>query len=138
MASSKMTARERMAQKKKSKKVVLEHNFAGIKKGQTMFVATPQIVDNYIRKIPHGETRTIQAMRNILARRYKCDGTCPVSMSFFIRASAEAALEELDAGIAESDITPFWRLLDSKEKIAKRLPLADLKWLDEKRAMEQA
>lgn len=138
MVKSKMTSKDRLAQKKETKKVVLDHDFAGIKKGQTMFVATPQIVDAYIRKIPYGQTRTILAMRNNLARRYKCDATCPVSTSFFIRMSAEAAIEDLEAGVKSEDVAPFWRLLDSKEKIAKRLPLPDLTWLDDKRAMEQA
>ncbi len=136
MTTSKLTSKERLARKKETKKVVLDYDFAGLKKGQTMFVATPQIVDAYIRKIPYGQTRTIQAMRNSLARRYKCDATCPVSTSFFIRISAEAAIEDLEAGVKREDVAPFWRLLDSKDKIAKRLPLPDPTWLDDRRAME--
>ena len=137
MTRPKTTSKERLAKKKEAKKVVLDHDFAGIKKGQTMFVATPQIVDAYIRKIPYGETRTILAMRNTLARRYKCDATCPVSTSFFIRISAEAAIEDLEDGVSDVEVAPFWRLLSSKDKITKRLPLPDFSWLDEKRAMEQ-
>ena len=66
------TASERLQEKKLPKKVVLDKDFAGVKKGQRLLVATPQIVDQYINRIPFGETRTIQRMRNEMARNRKC------------------------------------------------------------------
>ncbi len=137
MSSKKLkpSSREKMCRKKSEKKVRLEHDFAGIKAGQMMFVATPQIVDNYIRKIPFGETRTIQAMRNRLARQHHCDAACPVSTSIFIRMSAEAALEDLADGLPESEVAPFWRLLNAEDKISKRLNI-DPEWISTRRALE--
>jgi len=73
------SAKERLNTDKQQKIVVLDKDFAGVKKGQTLFVATPKIVDTYIKKIPYGEKRTIERMRRELARRRKCDATCPVS-----------------------------------------------------------
>ena len=133
--SKKASAVDKLNRKKEKKIVVLETNFAGAKAGQTMLVGTPLMIDAYIRAIPVGQHRTLPAMHNALAKRYKCDVTCPVSTAIFVRMSAEAALEELENGKAEADITPFWRLLSSDEKIAKRLNL-DPAWIDHRRELE--
>ena len=129
------SAREHLNSNKQPKKVVLEKDFAGVKKGQKLFVATPKIVDDYIKKIPYGETRTIERMRRELARRRKCDATCPVSSAIFIRISAQAAIDDLDQGKTIKEVTPFWRLLTSKDKISKKLNI-DGKWLDLQRELE--
>ncbi len=113
------SAREHLKADKQPKMVVLDKDFAGVKKGQKLFVATPKIVDEYINKIPYGETRSIERMRRELARRRKCDATCPVSSAIFIRISAQAAIVELDIGKSVTEVTPFWRLLTSQGKIAK-------------------
>jgi len=130
------SAKERLEADKQQKIVVLEKDFAGVKKGQTLFVATPKIVDTYIRKIPYGEKRTIERMRRELARRRKCDATCPVSSSIFIRIAAQAAIDEMVDGKPVSEVTPFWRLLTSKDKITKRLNI-DAEFVDVQRASEQ-
>lgn len=137
MPKPKPTAKEKLARKKEIKIVVMEKAYAGIAVGEKMLVATPLIVDSYIRKIPYGEMRTIAEIRAELALAYACDGTCPMSTSIFIRMSAEAALEDMESGFDMSNITPFWRLLSSEDKIAKRLSLPDATWLDDRRAMER-
>lgn len=135
--SAKLTACQKLHRKKDPKKVRLEFDFAGIKAGQMMFVGTPMIVDAYIRSIPHGEIRTIRGLRNELARRNKCDASCPVSTSIFIRMVAEASIEEMNEGKAVNDVAPFWRLLTSEDKITKKLSI-DPHWLDEQRELESA
>ncbi|MEM7058435.1 MAG: hypothetical protein AAF557_12650 [Pseudomonadota bacterium] len=129
------SAKDRMAKKVEPKRVVLEKDFAGVRKGQILFVGTPQIIAYYIAKIPYGQTRTIPQMRGELARRRKCDATCPVSTSIFIRTAAQAAIEDMEAGAPTSEVTPFWRLLTANDKIAKRLPI-DPEWIDLQRASE--
>jgi len=129
------SAKERLKADKQQKIVVLEKDFAGVKKGQTLFVATPKIVDTYIKKIPYGEKRTIERMRRELARRRKCDATCPVSSAIFIRIAAQAAIDEMENGKSVEEVTPFWRLLTSKDKITKRLTL-DPEFVDIQRASE--
>lgn len=131
MAKVKPTAKEKLARKKEIKIIVMDKAYGGIAVGERMLVATPQIVDNYIRTIPSGETRSIPELRSALADVYKCDGTCPMSTSIFVRMSAEAALEDIEA-----DIAPFWRVITSKDKMAKKLNLPDPTWLDDKRASE--
>ena len=131
----KKTAREKLAAKKEIKKVVLDKPFGGVKAGETMFVATPQIVDAYIRSIPHGKTETIPEMRDALAAAESCSGTCPMSTSIFVRMVAEAALEDIADGKPVSEVSPFWRMITSKDKMAKKLNV-DPAWIDEQRALE--
>lgn len=126
---------ERLNAKKQPKKVQLDYDFAGMKAGSMMYVGTPQIIDAFIKKIPHGTTRTVNAMRNELARRHGCDNTCPVSTAIFIRISAEAALERLNDGADLAEVTPFWRLISSADKVTKKLDV-DPQWVDELRALE--
>ncbi|MEM7504405.1 MAG: hypothetical protein AAF417_20370 [Pseudomonadota bacterium] len=131
------SAKEKLNQTKAPKRVVLEKDFAGIRAGQRMLVGTPQMVDAYIREIPSGETRTIHRLRNELARREKCDATCPVSTAIFVRISAEAAIEDMDAGRPESTVTPFWRIISADDKVAAKLPI-DPEWITRQRALEAA
>ncbi|MEL7535857.1 MAG: hypothetical protein AAFZ58_07990 [Pseudomonadota bacterium] len=129
------TATEKLRQNKATKKVVLDKDFAGIKAGQRMLVGTPQMMDAYIRKIPFGETRTMQRLRNELARRNKCDATCPVSTAIFVRISAEAAIEAMELGADIADVTPFWRIVGPDDKIAAKLNI-DSEWIRQQRALE--
>ena len=131
------SAKEHLNSHKEFKKAVLDKDFPGIKKGQQLFIVTPKIIDDYINKIPVGEVRTIERMRRELARRWKTDAICPVSSAIFIRISAPAAIDEMEKRKAVSEVTPFWRLLTSKDKITKRLSV-DPDWLDLQRAAEQA
>jgi hypothetical protein len=132
---AKKTAREKLAVKKDIKKVLMEKAFGGIKPGETMLVANPQMVDAYIRQIPHGEARSLPELRLDLAKTEGCDGTCPMSTSIFVRMVAEAALEDLQDGKTVSEVSPFWRVITSSDKIAKRLSL-DAAWIDEQRSLE--
>ena len=129
------TAREKLNADKKPKKVDLDYAFGGLKPGQRMFVGTPQIIKAWIDRIPYGETHTVEAMRNAIARKYGCNGMCPVSTSIFIRTVAEVALDDLANGKQVSDVSPFWRLIDGQHKISKRLPV-DLAWIAEQRRLE--
>jgi hypothetical protein len=135
---SKMPAKcwkDKLNQPKQPKRVVLETDFAGIRAGTRLFVGTPLLVDSYIRSIPRGATRTIERMRRDLARKNKCEATCPVSTAIFIHMSAEAAIEELSEGVAITDVAPFWRVVEPDSKIAKRLPI-DSKWISVQRDAE--
>ena len=132
---TKLTATQKLCRKKTEKKVRLEADFAGIKAGQMMFVATPMIVDAYIRAIPEGQHRTVPGMRNELARRNRCDASCPVSTAIFTRMSAEAALEQLAEGASPDEVAPFWRILRPDDKIAKRLDVGG-EWIAQRRALE--
>ena len=131
------TAAEHLSADKKSKVVVLDKDFAGVKAGNKLFVATPKIVDDYIRDIPHGEVRTIVRMRNELARQWKADATCPVSTAIFLRIAAQAAIDEMENGKSTDEVTPFWRILTGKDKVTGKLSI-DAQWVDHQREVEAA
>ena len=131
------TAIERLNAPKQHKVTVLHTDFAGMKKGQKMLVGTPKMVDDYILRIPRGETRSIERMRNEMARRRKCNTMCPVSTAIFVRIAAQAALERLEGGTPLSDVSPFWRLVAPDSKAAKRLNV-DSAWIATQRAAEQS
>ena len=129
------TAIERLNKAKSPKVVILEKDFAGIRAGSSMFVATPKIVDEFINKMPYGRFIAMPELRADLAIEYDCDATCPVSTAIFLRVVAEAALEHLEQGATTADITPFWRVVAPGDKISARLPI-DQKWLKARRQEE--
>jgi hypothetical protein len=98
-----------------------EVDFADIPAGSKMLIATPLIVDEYIRQIPIGHFTDIKQIRKDLAAEYKAEYTCPVTTGIFIRIVAEAAYEEYEKGKPISKITPFWRALSAKSPSAKKL-----------------
>ena len=129
------TAIERLNKAKSPKVVILEKDFAGIRAGSSMFVATPKIVDEFINKMPYGRFITMPELRADLAIEYDCDATCPVSTAIFLRVVAEAALEHLEQGATPADLTPFWLVVAPGDKISARLPI-DQKWLEARRQEE--
>ena len=118
-----------------AKVVVLDKPFAGIPAGSRLLIATPAIIADYLRRVPHGERRTIPRLRNELARRHKAQATCPVTTSIFLRIVAESALEDLAAGSAPEAVVPFWRAIAPEDPIAARLS-CDREWLRLRRSLE--
>ena len=129
------TAAERLKDSKPEKRVVLDKDFAGIKAGQTLYVANPKIVDQYVRAIPAGQTRSIVQMREDLARSRDADATCPVSTAIFLRISAQAAIDEMEGGRSKGDVSPFWRVLRASDRITSKLSI-DRQWIDTQRVLE--
>ena len=129
------TAAERLKESKPEKRVVLDKDFAGVKAGQMLYVANPKVVDQYVRGIPAGQSRSIVQMREDLAKRRGADATCPVSTAIFLRISAQAAIDELEGGRPIKDIAPFWRVLRASDKITAKLSI-DRQWIDTQRTLE--
>jgi hypothetical protein len=96
-------------------------DIAGMKKGEIMLVPSPRIVDAFIRAIPRGTSMDVKTLRLKLARRYKAQVTCPITMGFHLRTVAEAAYEAHVAGAPLDEITPFWRVLDDSVPTTRRL-----------------
>ena len=100
---------------------VLDRAYGGAPAGGMMLVATPRLVERYIRSIPAGESRTIAEMRADLAREHGAAITCPMSTSIFVRIVAEAALEAREAGVEDAEMTPFWRIVEPASPLAAKL-----------------
>jgi len=129
--------RKRFDKAKPPRTVTLHTDFAGIKAGTQMLIGSPGLIANYIARIPPGETRTIERMRNELARRNGALATCPVTTALFLRIVAEVALEDLRGGALREAVVPFWRVVEPGSKIANRLS-CDANTLTDLRAMEAA
>ena len=99
----------------------IDKKFADIPEGSKMFIPTPRIIDDYIKHIPFGKSTELSTMRNDLATDYQADKTCPVTTGIFLRIVSEASYEELKLGKGIEEVTPFWRIVNPKSKLANKL-----------------
>ncbi len=113
--------RRRFDKARPPKTVVLATDFAGIKAGSTLYIGSPGVIANYIARIPAGETRTVERLRNELARRNGAQATCPVTTAIYLKVVAEVAIAELQEGRLRTDVVPFWRVIEPGSRIAARL-----------------
>ena len=97
--------------KEKIKKLTI--NFADIKKGETMLVSSPVSIAKYIKKIPKGKKKTVNEMREALAKKAKANKTCPVSTGIFLRMVIEDNIENF----------PYWRIIDQNHSLVTKLDL---------------
>lgn len=86
-----------------------------------MLIPTPAVVAAYVAKIPPGASRTMPQMRADLADTHHADFTCPLTASIFLRVASELAWEQHQNGMPLNKITPFWRVVDAKTPMAKKL-----------------
>ena len=100
---------------------VLEKNFSDMKAGEKMLISSPEVISNYISKIPVGTTITPKEMRHALAKEKDADNTCPVTTGIFLRIAIEEVLRVFK--IDDAPI-PFWRVIDEKHPILKKLGIA--------------
>lgn len=113
--------RRRFRDAKPAKRVVLETDFAGIRAGTMLFVATPGVIANYVARIPPGEVREVRRLRNELARKHDAQATCPVTTAMCLRVVAEVAWDDLQAGATLDTVVPFWRAIEPDSPIARKL-----------------
>ena len=99
----------------------IDKKFADIPEGSKMFISTPKIIDDYIKNIPFGKSTELSIMRNDLAIDYQADKTCPVTTGIFLRIISEASYMELKQGKVIDEVTPFWRIVNPKSKLANKL-----------------
>ncbi len=76
-------------------------------------------------------------MRRELAKAYGADAACPVSTALFLRTVAEAAWDQIETGVPVNEVAPFWRVVDPKSPLAKKLR-AGSDWIAVQRASEVA
>ena len=108
-----------------SKKVAqvkhIEKDFADIPANSKMLIATPKIIDQYVRSIPKGAVASLQTMRKDLAVEFQADYTCPVTTGIFLRIVSEAAYEQFSQTKTLKNITPFWRVVEPSSALNKKL-----------------
>ena len=113
--------RKRLGAAKAPHVVMLHADFAGVKAGNTMLISSPGEIANYLSRIPKAETRTMDRMRNELARKADADAMCPVTTAIYLRVVAEVALADLAEGKRLEEVVPFWRVVLPDSKVAQKL-----------------
>jgi hypothetical protein len=119
--ASKKTWIEKLQDDKVPKIKRIDFDFADIPANSNMFIATPQIIDNYIKQIPKGKKVAVQTMRKDLAIENNADHTCPVTTGIFLRIVAEANFEKYQQTHSLKNITPFWRVVEVDSVLSKKL-----------------
>ena len=135
MAYKRKTWAEKLNSTATHKVEVTDKKFADIPEGAKMLVATPRIVEEYVKNIPEGSSSTLQQMSQDLAREYGAEYSCPITSGIFLRIVAEHAYEELQTGKPVDEMAPFWRIIDSKAPAAKKLTFG-MDFLKEERRKE--
>jgi hypothetical protein len=118
---TKKTWLEKLHQNKEPQIKRMDKSFADIPKDSLMLIANPKIISDYIKKIPFGKQLQFKTLRNDLALQYQADFTCLVTTGIFLRIIAEANYEKLNQGFTIHNVTPFWRAIDPKSTLAKKL-----------------
>jgi hypothetical protein len=112
---------DKLNENKESKIKRIDIDFADIPSGSLMFIATPKIIDEYIKGIGVGKRIDIKTLRKDLAIEHNADYTCPVTTGIFLRIVAEANYEKFQQGKRLEEITPFWRVIEPNSTLAKKL-----------------
>ena len=86
-----------------------------------MLISSPGEIANYLARIPQGETRTMDRLRNELARKAGANAMCPVTTAIYLRVVAEVALADLAEGKPLDKVVPFWRVVLPGSKVAQKL-----------------
>jgi hypothetical protein len=121
MAKKPTDWRKRFGGAKPPHVVMLHTDFAGVKAGNTMLISSPGDIAAYLAKIPRGEMRTMDRLRNELARKAGANAMCPVTTAIYLRVVAEVALRDLEEGKRLEEVVPFWRVVTPESKVAKKL-----------------
>jgi hypothetical protein len=115
----------------------LERNYGGMMTGEMMLISSPQEVASHLKAhVKRGHTITVPELRAGLAKEHGAAGVCPMSTGIFLRIASEAAWDEMQEGANADDVTPFWRAVDPKSDLAKKLRCGP-EWLAWQRATER-
>ncbi|MBA7619602.1 hypothetical protein ES703_26941 [subsurface metagenome] len=77
--------------------------------GKRVLVPTPLMVNELVRPVRKRKLITVGQIREKLAKGFKADSTCPMTMGIFLRIVSEAAEEDRQNG--KKRLTPYWRVV---------------------------
>jgi len=88
--------------------------------GGTCVIATPRLVDAWMKKVPKGRVTTINEIRAALAEDHGADIACPITTGIFAAIAAHVAQENRAAG--KKIVTPYWRTLRAGGAVNPKYP----------------
>lgn len=106
---------------KEPKITILNKAMSGVAKGGKLLLPTPEMIKEFIERIPSGQQVGFDQMRKQIAHSNQADISCPLASSSAFRIVAEAAWEEIQEGKSSDEVVPFWRVLDPFSKVAQKL-----------------
>ncbi|MDX2130197.1 MAG: hypothetical protein SFU91_14280 [Chloroherpetonaceae bacterium] len=121
MSSKKKTWEEKFHTRIEPEIKRIDKAFADIPENGLMLIATPKIIEDYVRQIPKGTVVSIKQMRRDLAAEYGAEFTCPVTTGIFLRIVSEVNYERYLSTQDASQVAPFWRAIEAKSSILKKL-----------------
>ena len=95
--------------------------WGGIPAGEKFLISTPAEIDAYIRQIPNGMAVSFATLKRDIALDHGTEYMCPLTAGIFTRIVAELAHEQIQQGKPANQVTPFWRVIDLKMPLAKKL-----------------
>jgi DNA-directed RNA polymerase sigma subunit (sigma70/sigma32) len=101
---------------------VLDKRFADIEAGSTVVIASPQDIATELNQLGLREMISMSELRRRLATRHAADKACPAMTGMNLRIVAEVAIAALDGGVPQTDVTPFWNVIDPAHPLAAKLP----------------
>jgi hypothetical protein len=102
---------------------ILDKSKCGLVAGQKMLIPALTDIEAALVKLTPGAVTSGVAFRALVAEPFGADGCCTFATNKALRSIAEAACARLANGDSPVDALPFWRVIDSKSTIAKRLHL---------------
>lgn len=135
MRSTRKTWNEKLHHSKAHKVCRLDQAFADLPAGCQMLIASPLLVDAFLRTIPRGKSVSVREMRASLARDHKAEHTCPLTTGIFLRIAAEAAWERFQAGESLTKVAAFWRVVEPGSPLAKKLTCG-MEFIKQQRRLE--
>ncbi len=89
--------------------------------GDRMLIPTPGLIKAEIDRLGSGQSISPVEMRARLSTEHSTDFACPMTTGIFLRIVSEAAWDEHLMGASLETVTPFWRAVDPKSPLAKKL-----------------
>lgn len=86
----------------------------------TIAIPSGEELEERIRQIPHGATKTTTELRSEIAKAHGATLACPLVTGILWRLIGDAAEEERAAGVG--DVVPYWRLVKEDGKMNEKLP----------------
>jgi hypothetical protein len=88
-----------------------------------MLIPTLTDIEAGLRKLTPSAVTSGVPFRALVAEPFGADGCCTFATNKVLKNITEVACVRLANGESPVDVLPFWRVIDSKSTIAKRLHL---------------
>ena len=102
---------------------ILDKAKCGLVAGQKMLIPTLTDIEAALVKLTPGAVTSGPAFRALVADPLGADGCCTFATNKVLKNITDVACARLANGESPVDVLPFWRVIDSKSTIAKRLHL---------------